>query len=256
MSTYRVATGEACASESLLLARRPRAPILTRANSAAATDYLTLCAVNVAINAHDLGPTDVYALKHLRIELVGPASVVDGLEALLTPEHLPHLRTLQIGCEYGNFWRADARFPTPKLGFLDRLEAIQVVVTNMRDQVGHELIPSVYCETTTPILYTVQGNRPVMFTHELFACAEYVQLDDLVDDEDFLVFMSMPNLKALFLPYGFAFSTGPDREDRAREVFNDFARRKVECVYYEPPVGWSLIDTNFQAYLRRKKSSV
>lgn len=200
----------------------------------------------------------MYALKHLRIELVGPASVVDGLEALLTPEHLPHLRTLQIGCEYGNLWRADARFPAPKLGFLDRLEAIQVVVTNMRDQVGHELIPSVYCQTTTPILYTVQGNRPVMFPPELFACGEYVQLDDLVD-EDLLVVMSMPNLKVLFLPYGFAFWTDPDREDRAREVFDDFARRKVECVYCATPVGWrpwSLIDPTFQAYLSRKKSSV
>ncbi|GAA5952568.1 hypothetical protein JCM8115_003638 [Rhodotorula mucilaginosa] len=45
-------------------------------------DYLTLCAVNVGIYAHDLAPTDVYALQHLRIELVGTATLVDGLEAV------------------------------------------------------------------------------------------------------------------------------------------------------------------------------
>ncbi|TKA57665.1 hypothetical protein B0A53_00814 [Rhodotorula sp. CCFEE 5036] len=44
--------------------------------------YLTLCAVNVGIYAHDLAPTDVYALQHLRIELVGTATLVDGLEAV------------------------------------------------------------------------------------------------------------------------------------------------------------------------------
>ena len=82
MSIYRMAIGEACVVESLFLSPRPRASVLARANSASATDYLTLCAVNVGIYAHDLAPTDVYALQHLRIELVGTATLVDGLEAV------------------------------------------------------------------------------------------------------------------------------------------------------------------------------
>lgn len=235
------------------MARRPRTSILARANSAAATEYLTLCAVNVGLYAHTLAPTDVYTLKHLRIELIGSTTLVDGLEALLTPEHLPHLRTMQIGFQNSNPRRADARPPAPKLAFLSRLEAIQLVVNNI---LGHELIPSVYYQATTPILYAVQGNHPIMFPRELFPRAEYVQLDDSVVDEDLLIVMLMPNLKALFLPYGFAFATDPDREDRAREVFDDFARRKVECVYGEPPVEWTCFDPTFLAYLHRKKSSV
>ena len=167
---------------------------------------------------------------------------------------MPHLRTLQIGFQNSNPRRADARPPAPKVAFLNRLEAIQLVVNNI---LGHELIPSVYYQTTTPILYAVQGNHPIMFPRELFPRAEYVQLNDSVVDEDLLIVMSMPNLKALFLSYDFAFATDPDRgEARVQEVFDDFARRKVECVYGEPPVEWTCIDPNFLAYLRRKKSSM
>lgn len=233
------------------------------------TDYLSLCAVNVALDAHSLTSNDVYALKHLRIELnidtilslrAGfnsdtTTDLIAGLETFLTRDHLPHLQTLQIGVRYRVPLSGPFRYPAPSVAFLDQLEAIQVVVRETSAALGE--IPLAYTQTVTPILFTLTKTYPSRIPPEVVPHMEYVQIDQAVADDPFRLFpvMSLPHLKAIFVPHGFSFSVDPDAEDDVRELFADFARRKVEFVYGAPPVEWTLIDPEFQAYLRRKKSS-
>lgn len=233
------------------------------------TDYLSLCAINVALHVHSLIPTDVYALNHLRIELnidttLGliaglntdtTTDLIAGLETFLTHDHLPHLQNLQIGVRYRAPLRDPFRYPAPSVAFLDQLEAIQLGVRATSAALSE--IPLAYTQTVTPVLFTLTSIYPSWLPPEVVPHMEYVQIDQFIADNPLRLFpvMSLPNLKAIFVPHGVSFSVDPDAEDHARELFADFARRKVEFVYGEPPVQWTLIDPTFQAYLRRTKSS-
>lgn len=218
-------------------------------------DYVSLCAVNVALRVPYLVPTDVYALKHLRIEVMSDARAIADLEALLTPEHLPHLRTLQLGIRKRRDLFADHRFPEPTVPFLDRLEMIQLVIDFAF--LDPDSLPVSYLRTSTPVLYTTACVHTHSFPTEMKPFLEYVQIDKSRDlPIDFFLLFSLPNLKAIFVPHGFSLNIDPEAEDAGREILADFARRKVEFVYGDAPVDWTLIDPTFQAYLARRKRSV
>ncbi|GAA5861125.1 hypothetical protein JCM3774_002198 [Rhodotorula dairenensis] len=217
-------------------------------------DYVSLCAVNVALRLYKLVPTDVYALKHLHIELVADERSVADLEALLTAEHMPHLRTLQLGLRRRGNLIEDVRFPAPTVAFLDKLEMIQLVVDfRFFDE---ETFPAAYLNTSTPLLYTVACVHSHSFPRTMAPFIEYVQIDQSLDlPIDFFILFSLPNLKAIFVPHGFSMYIDPEEEDFGREILADFARRKVEFVYGDAPVDWTLVDPTFAAYLARPRSS-
>ncbi|GAA5986840.1 hypothetical protein JCM10908_000918 [Rhodotorula pacifica] len=219
-------------------------------------DYLTLCAVNVALRVHDLAPTDVYALRHLRIELVADESSVAGLQALLTTEHLPHLQTLQLGFRRPVPDPLTARFPAPTVNFLDKLTVIQLAYPF--PYFPPDLIPISYLQTSTPVLYTIVGLPPPSFPAQTIPHLKYMQIDQKATEipSELFGLLSLLNLKAVFVPHNWDMYVSPEDEDHARDILADFARRKVEFVYGQPQADWTIIDPTFETYLRRRNPPV